>query len=209
MSVDPLIKLYSYFSPYQSAGNTPIWAIDVDGGEPLVYTNTSDFQKAKHSRWGYDVYITTDLSNGSQVILMNRPNGNEWYYLKNQSDGKYAPFFTDAPGNNMANTVFWQKFKTGETFQSEQLEKDMRALQMGFAGAFVAVPSSVLVALGTTAALTAAEQTLASVTANLALSIYRNLPAIGTFIIIAHILKITCYCIVCTKQCSFCGFHLL
>ena len=34
LSVDPLTAVYPWYSPYQSAGNTPIQAIDIDGLEP-------------------------------------------------------------------------------------------------------------------------------------------------------------------------------
>ena len=34
LSVDPLFNRYAFYSPYHFAGNTPIQAIDVDGGEP-------------------------------------------------------------------------------------------------------------------------------------------------------------------------------
>ncbi len=34
LSVDPLTREYAYYTPYQFAGNTPIWAIDLDGSEP-------------------------------------------------------------------------------------------------------------------------------------------------------------------------------
>jgi hypothetical protein len=34
--MDPLAKKYAYYSPYQFAGNMPIWAIDLDGLEPGV-----------------------------------------------------------------------------------------------------------------------------------------------------------------------------
>src|SRR5262249_10936121 len=33
LSVDPLTKSYPWYSPYQFAGNKPIWAIDLDGAE--------------------------------------------------------------------------------------------------------------------------------------------------------------------------------
>jgi RHS repeat-associated protein len=36
LSVDPLAKSYPYYTPYQFAGNMPIWAIDLDGLEPVV-----------------------------------------------------------------------------------------------------------------------------------------------------------------------------
>lgn len=36
LSVDPLAKSYPWYTPYQFAGNMPIWAIDLDGLEPLI-----------------------------------------------------------------------------------------------------------------------------------------------------------------------------
>jgi RHS repeat-associated protein len=35
LSVDPLFKGYPWYTPYQFAGNKPIWAIDLDGAEEL------------------------------------------------------------------------------------------------------------------------------------------------------------------------------
>ena len=37
LSSDPLSMAFPYYSPYQFAGNTPIQAIDLDGGEPKGY----------------------------------------------------------------------------------------------------------------------------------------------------------------------------
>lgn len=34
MSVDPLTKSYPWYTPYQFAGNMPLWAVDLDGAEP-------------------------------------------------------------------------------------------------------------------------------------------------------------------------------
>src|SRR3990172_3500727 len=41
LSVDPLFRSYPWFTPYQFAGNRPIWAIDLDGLED-VGTNTGE-----------------------------------------------------------------------------------------------------------------------------------------------------------------------
>ncbi|ANQ48752.1 hypothetical protein MY04_1376 [Flammeovirga sp. MY04] len=38
LSVDPLTKSYPWYTPYQFAGNKPIWAVDLDGLEELVRT---------------------------------------------------------------------------------------------------------------------------------------------------------------------------
>jgi RHS repeat-associated protein len=38
LSVDPLTKQFPFYSPYQFAGNKPIWAIDLDGKEEYIRT---------------------------------------------------------------------------------------------------------------------------------------------------------------------------
>jgi RHS repeat-associated protein len=40
LSVDPLTEKYPYYTPYQFAGNMPIWATDLDGAEPNKKTGT-------------------------------------------------------------------------------------------------------------------------------------------------------------------------
>jgi RHS repeat-associated protein len=42
LSVDPLTKSYPWYTPYQFAGNTPIWAIDLDGLEQFYVTYAAD-----------------------------------------------------------------------------------------------------------------------------------------------------------------------
>jgi|GEM_PF-5172149 len=44
LSVDPLTKKYPWYTPYQFAGNTPIEAIDLDGGEELSKTSPHDLR---------------------------------------------------------------------------------------------------------------------------------------------------------------------
>jgi RHS repeat-associated protein len=39
LSVDPLAPEYPWYTPYQFAGNMPIWAIDLDGLEPMPITS--------------------------------------------------------------------------------------------------------------------------------------------------------------------------
>ncbi len=38
LSVDPLTQKFPFYTPYQFAGNKPIWALDVDGQEDVYYT---------------------------------------------------------------------------------------------------------------------------------------------------------------------------
>ncbi len=42
LSTDPLFKGFPYYTPYQFAGNKPIWAIDLDGLEEYHYVFTLD-----------------------------------------------------------------------------------------------------------------------------------------------------------------------
>lgn len=37
LSIDPMAPEYPWYTPYQFAGNTPIWAIDLDGLEPAIF----------------------------------------------------------------------------------------------------------------------------------------------------------------------------
>lgn len=39
LSIDPLTKDYPWYSPYQFAGNKPIWAVDLDGKEEFISTS--------------------------------------------------------------------------------------------------------------------------------------------------------------------------
>lgn len=38
LSVDPLVKKFPWYTPYQFTGNKPIWAMDLDGQEDRYYT---------------------------------------------------------------------------------------------------------------------------------------------------------------------------
>lgn len=42
LSIDPLNSDYPWYTPYQFAGNMPIWAIDIDGLEPMFSNNFNE-----------------------------------------------------------------------------------------------------------------------------------------------------------------------
>lgn len=45
LSVDPLTSSYPWYTPYQFAGNKPIWAVDLDGLEELIFQESAlDFE---------------------------------------------------------------------------------------------------------------------------------------------------------------------
>ncbi len=64
LSVDPLTKKYTWLTPYQFAGNCPIWAIDIDGLE--ADKNTDPANQAAHPiqtiEDGYGDYIKRTYS---------------------------------------------------------------------------------------------------------------------------------------------------
>jgi len=43
LSVDPLFQTYPWYTPYQFAGNCPVWCYDLDGLEPVPYSNDLGF----------------------------------------------------------------------------------------------------------------------------------------------------------------------
>jgi RHS repeat-associated protein len=58
LSVDPLAKKFAFYSPYQYAGNKPIWCIDLDGLEDIT------FQKSLQNRTSFKVAYETTLGSG-------------------------------------------------------------------------------------------------------------------------------------------------
>lgn len=89
LSVDPLGKKFPFYTPYQFAGNTPIQAVDVDGGEPirpksLIYdVNELGFidKKLSDKKWSYSFYIPAEeSSNGNATVMMVSTSvGVQWY----------------------------------------------------------------------------------------------------------------------------------
>ena len=96
LSIDPLFKSYPWYTPYQFAGNKPIWAIDLDGLEELIYMKSylfstsrqrfvisnnellskhivdiSNPEKAAKQKVYFAMKILNDLSNGKEVFLIS------------------------------------------------------------------------------------------------------------------------------------------
>ncbi len=49
LSVDPLAKLFPWYSPYHFAGCSPIRNLDLDGGEPQDYTENWQYQRINNA----------------------------------------------------------------------------------------------------------------------------------------------------------------
>ncbi len=84
LSVDPLIRSYPWYTPYQFAGNTPIQAIDLDGleefkingGNEVVsgpYRNKEEAQKSSRRKAGYSTR-TGSLLRPVQKLLKKNPH---------------------------------------------------------------------------------------------------------------------------------------
>lgn len=59
LSIDPLSPDYPWYTPYQFAGNKPIWAIDLDGLEELIYQESAkDYQQGINAVVAADKYLT-------------------------------------------------------------------------------------------------------------------------------------------------------
>lgn len=82
LSVDPLTKKFPWYTPYQFAGNKPIWAIDLDGLEEEYY---DDNFKSKEGQVVLQIALSTTL-------------GKE-YYGKLKSQTEYDVYYVDMMGS--------------------------------------------------------------------------------------------------------------
>ena len=98
LSVDPLTKEYPWYTPYQFAGNNPIWAIDLDGLEEMYHMFLTTAQEqtmvkrttpTKIEQWVIDNH-KMGMANVATVDYINetmeRATGNApygwWMYTK-------------------------------------------------------------------------------------------------------------------------------
>jgi len=69
LSVDPLTKKYPWYTPYQFAGNMPIWAVDLDGLEPATTDKIYKGADGKSYLFGGDQ--NPQLFTGNETTLQN------------------------------------------------------------------------------------------------------------------------------------------
>ncbi len=74
LSVDPLTKNFPWYTPYQFAGNMPIWAIDLDGAEPLKSTISEILVSSNNT-----VKVTSQLQIKVQIINMSSHSDSKFY----------------------------------------------------------------------------------------------------------------------------------
>jgi RHS repeat-associated protein len=87
LSTDPLFAGYPYYTPYQFAGNRPIWAIDLDGLEQYTKTSTRIYSISyiKDSQGDmiegtYTFYLNDDdrkmtVTSGEKLLIRNGEEG--------------------------------------------------------------------------------------------------------------------------------------
>ena len=77
LSVDPLINKFPMLTPYQYASNTPIWAIDLDGLEAVVYTVGSSGQAGSEAGHGHTLISVYTAEEGLIVYSYGRYGQNQ------------------------------------------------------------------------------------------------------------------------------------
>lgn len=84
LSVDPIAREYPWYTPYQFAGNMPIWAVDLDGEEPKPA-----FKEYMDQGKGYAIIVTVDPNYLNQMVNALAANNIfiGWNIVKSPSDG--------------------------------------------------------------------------------------------------------------------------
>jgi RHS repeat-associated protein len=74
LSIDPITKSYPWYTPYQFAGNKPIWCIDLDGLEDIPATGSNypqPFSTEQLIKWATtDGFYKGPQSRGETVLLI-------------------------------------------------------------------------------------------------------------------------------------------
>jgi RHS repeat-associated protein len=70
LSLDPISKIYPYYSPFQFSGNMPIWASDIDGLEPKIDITTDENGKIIKIKISYTLYVVSKSKEKSSEDLI-------------------------------------------------------------------------------------------------------------------------------------------
>jgi hypothetical protein len=87
LSVDPLTQEYPYYTPYQFAGNKPIWAVDLDGAEELISNEPqSNGTVLRVYNWSTGLRKELDYPNGAMATHVE---GDEyWRFSRTNEYGR-------------------------------------------------------------------------------------------------------------------------
>ncbi len=123
LSVDPLAPDYPYYTPYQFAGNMPIWAIDLDGLEPEFRTddngvstdaygkelsdgdvrNANDQATGQNSDWIWDAALGDFRANTLAEVTVTAETNADKYRVTGLNSGA-AKLFTEKELFDFART---------------------------------------------------------------------------------------------------------
>lgn len=119
LSVDPLMKEYPWYTPYQFAGNGPIANLDKDGKEPISYM--ADMQTGKpyiNPNFGnYEWMDVVDPKLNDVMTLRRNLNSDEWYVWKKVGDNSItggAIFDPNEYHDTKQWSGIWQRYETPE-----------------------------------------------------------------------------------------------
>ena len=117
LSVDPISKQFPWYTPYQFAGNKPIWATDLDGMEEKLATNKGvvfhpkikdkDIEYYSYDMGGGNEARTTDKVNWTYTA---ESNGFKKIYNWNSTSGKkeWTPIFDEKENYDARNQTVAQ-----------------------------------------------------------------------------------------------------
>jgi len=71
-AVDPLSNMFPWNSPYQFSSNIPIWAVDLDGLERLIYTEKTLYHEDANGKITWSM-----VANSGRLEWMNDPNSQD------------------------------------------------------------------------------------------------------------------------------------
>jgi hypothetical protein len=139
--VDPLTHNYPFYTPYQFAGNKPIWAVDLDGAEELIVTN----YLFKKNGTVLKINSAVEMRNGNWTGQRYR----DAYFFegKTDADGNLA-YYRDGIADGQAGTAIMAMRKDNKAFFDKldgkrhvQEEKTIRQIKNGLvvAGGTVAI----------------------------------------------------------------------
>jgi RHS repeat-associated protein len=98
LSVDPLTKSYPWYTPYQFAGNKPIWGTDLDGLEVRIYTETKG---TGHT------FLTVGRGDNLVLYTYGRYAGGNWYTAGTTGPGVLIKY-TGAEATSYIKTELYQ-----------------------------------------------------------------------------------------------------
>jgi hypothetical protein len=112
LSVDPLTLSYPFYTPYQFAGNKPIWAVDLDGAEELLSNEAKpDGTVLRVYGWPDGLRRELDYPNGAMATHID--GDSYWRYSRMNEYGRSQLYRSKGQG--------WELYKDEEALYRTSL----------------------------------------------------------------------------------------